>query len=79
MNINWSTVFFQIINFLIIVWILKKYLFKPVLSSMDNREKTIQNRLKEALAEKQLAEKEKKKFEEKIKSLKSSPRAFKTT
>ncbi len=72
MNINWSTVFFQIINFLIIVWILKKYLFKPVLSSMDNREKTIQNRLKEAMAEKQLAEKEKKKFEEKIKSLEKS-------
>lgn len=69
MNINWSTVFFQIINFLIIVWILKKYLFKPVMSSMDSREKTIQDRLLEAKEAKENAEEERKNFEYKIRSL----------
>lgn len=72
MNINWSTVFFQIINFWIIVWILKKYLFKPVLSSMDKREKMIQARLKEAENAKKKAEKEKQNLLNKIASLEQS-------
>ncbi|MBP3616279.1 MAG: F0F1 ATP synthase subunit delta [Alphaproteobacteria bacterium] len=72
MNINWSTVFFQIINFWIIVWILKKYLFKPVLSSMDKREKAIQSRLKEAENAKNKAEKEKQNLLNKIASLEQS-------
>ncbi|MBR1544359.1 MAG: hypothetical protein IJ638_00235 [Alphaproteobacteria bacterium] len=72
MNINWTTVFFQIINFWIIVWILKKYLFKPVLSAMDKREKTIQSRLKEAEDAKKKAEKEKQNLLNKIASLEQS-------
>ncbi len=72
MNINWSTVFFQIINFWIIVWILKKYLFKPVLSSMDKREKIIQAKLKEAEVSKKNAEKEKQNLLNKIASLEQS-------
>ena len=72
MNINWSTVFFQIINFWVIVWILKKYLFKPVLSSMDKREKMIQTRLKEAEDAKKKAEKEKQNLLNKIASLEQS-------
>lgn len=66
MNINWSTVFFQTINFLVIVWILKRYLFAPVLSSMDKREKAIQSRLKEAEEARIEAEKEKKQLLKKI-------------
>ncbi len=69
MNINWSTVFFQIINFLIIIWILKKYLFKPVLSSMDKREQIIQDKLLEAKEAKFKAEKEYEKLKMKIHSL----------
>ena len=69
MNINWSTVFFQIINFLIIVWILKKYLFTPVLSSMDKREALIQKRLHDAEKSKKDAEAEQKRLEAKIAEL----------
>lgn len=72
MNLNWSTVFFQIINFLVIVWILKKYLFTPVLSSMEKREKAIQSRLKEAEESRILAEKEKKKLGIKIAEVEKS-------
>lgn len=66
MNINWSTVFFQIVNFWIIVWILKKYLFKPVLSSMDKREQTIRERLRDAEEAKKNAEEEKQRLLKKI-------------
>ena len=76
MNINWSTVFFQIINFWIIVWILKKYLFKPVLSSMDKREQIIQSRLKEAEVAKKNAEKERQNLLNKIASLEQSKKSI---
>ncbi len=69
MSINWITVFFQLIYFLIIVWILKKYLFKPVLAAMDNREKTIQARLMKAAEAVKEAEKEKTSMEKKVTDL----------
>lgn len=72
MNINWSTVFFQIINFLIIVYILKRYLFKPVLSSMQKREDAIQKRLKDAENLKKLAEVEKQNLKVKLFDLEKS-------
>ena len=72
MNINWSTVFFQIVNFLIIVWILKKYLFKPVLSAMEKREKIIQDRLKDAESAKKLADRERQNLKVKVFELEKS-------
>ena len=69
MNINWTTVFFQIINFLVIVWILKKYLFTPVLSSMDKREALIQKRLHDAEKSKAEAIAEQKRLDAKIAEL----------
>lgn len=72
MNLNWSTVFFQIINFLVIVWILKRYLFTPVLSAMERREKAIQSRLKEAEESRVAALKEKKALGIKIADLEKS-------
>ena len=39
MLINWFTVFAQAINFLILVWLLKQFLYKPVLHAIDERRK----------------------------------------
>lgn len=72
MNLNWSTVFFQLINFLVIVWVLKRYLFTPVLSAMEKREQVIQSRLKEAEKARQLAIDEKKKLGVKIAEVEKS-------
>ncbi|HEU4718984.1 MAG TPA: F0F1 ATP synthase subunit B [Bacteroidia bacterium] len=41
MLINWFTVTAQVVNFLILVWLLKRYLYKPVLNAIDEREKKI--------------------------------------
>lgn len=46
--IDWPTVFFQVLNFLAIMWILRKYLFAPVMGAMDRREREIHDRLKTA-------------------------------
>jgi len=46
--IDWFTVSAQIINFLILVFLLKKFLYGPIITAMDNREETIAGRLNEA-------------------------------
>ena len=67
MNINWFTVIAQIINFLLLVWLLKKFLYKPVLDAIDAREKKIVARLEDAKSKKEAAKKEQDEFAEKNK------------
>ena len=65
MTVNWFTVIAQIVNFLILVWLLKRFLYKPVLDAIDKREKKIASQLDDAAAQKADAEKEHKVFLEK--------------
>jgi F-type H+-transporting ATPase subunit b len=48
MPIDWFTVGAQIINFLVLVWLLKRYLYKPILDAVDAREKRIRESLADA-------------------------------
>jgi F-type H+-transporting ATPase subunit b len=41
MLIDWFTVAAQALNFLILVWLMKRFLYKPVLLAIDTREKKI--------------------------------------
>jgi len=34
MEINWFTVIAQILNFFILVWLLKRFLYKPILNPL---------------------------------------------
>jgi F-type H+-transporting ATPase subunit b len=46
--IDWFTVCAQVLNFLILVWLLKRYLYKPVLAAIDAREKQVAARIVDA-------------------------------
>jgi F-type H+-transporting ATPase subunit b len=48
MSIDWITVAAQIVNFLILVALLKRFLYAPILGAMDRREAAIAARLEEA-------------------------------
>lgn len=48
MQITWFGVLFQIINFFILLFILQKLLYKPVIKAMDERQVSIQKSQKEA-------------------------------
>lgn len=48
MELNWSTFLLEIINFLVLVWILKHFLYKPVLDVIARRRAGIEARLAEA-------------------------------
>jgi F-type H+-transporting ATPase subunit b len=65
MLINWFTVIAQAINFLILVWLLKRFLYKPILHAIDEREKGIATRLAQAEAKVAEAQKERDDFQHK--------------
>jgi F-type H+-transporting ATPase subunit b len=65
MKINWFTVIAQVINFLVLVWLLKKFLYKPILNAIDEREKKIAAQIKDADNKKVAAIKEQDDFKKK--------------
>jgi F-type H+-transporting ATPase subunit b len=50
MLIDWFTLVAQLVNFLILVWLLKRFLYQPVLKALDEREKKIAAELQSAAA-----------------------------
>src|SRR5690554_486385 len=48
MSIDWITVIAQIANFLVLVWLLKRFLYRPILNGIDAREAEIARRMAEA-------------------------------
>jgi F-type H+-transporting ATPase subunit b len=48
MSIDWMTVAAQIANFLVLVWLLKRFLYRPILDGIDAREAEIAARMGEA-------------------------------
>jgi F-type H+-transporting ATPase subunit b len=65
MLIDWFTVAAQAINFLILVWLMKRFLYKPILQAIDAREKRIAAELADADAKKAEAKKERDEFQHK--------------
>ena len=62
----WSNAFFTLVNLLVLYWILKKLLFKPVTKFIDDRNKKIQETIDTANATKEDIENLKLQYEEKI-------------
>src|ERR1700693_913910 len=65
MLIDWFTVGAQVLNFLILVWLMKRFLYKPILHAIDAREKRIAAELADADAKKVEAQKERDEFQHK--------------
>jgi F-type H+-transporting ATPase subunit b len=65
MKIDWFTVIAQVVNFLVLVLLLKKFLYKPILDAITARESKITDRLKDADNKKSEAKKEEDEFKRK--------------
>ncbi len=65
MLIDWFTVAAQVVNFLILVWLLQRFLYKPILHAIDSREKQIANELADASTKQSEAQKERDEFQKK--------------
>lgn len=58
MLIDWFTVAAQAVNFLVLIWLLKRFLYGPIIDAMERREARIESRLREARQEREVAENE---------------------
>ncbi|CAN5356402.1 ATP synthase subunit B [soil metagenome] len=65
MLFDWFTVGAQTLNFLILVWLMKRFLYKPILDAIDAREKRIASALADAAAKQAEARKEREEFQKK--------------
>ena len=65
MLIDWFTVGAQALNFLILVWLMKRFLYKPILHAINEREKRIATELENADKKKAEAQKESDEFKRK--------------
>ncbi len=65
MLIDWFTVGAQVVNFLILVWLLKHFLYRPILDTIDAREKRIARELADADAKKAEARQERDAYQNK--------------
>lgn len=48
MLIDWFTVGAQVLNFILLVWLMKRFLYRPILNAVDKREKRIKAELASA-------------------------------
>lgn len=48
MQIDWLTVVAQIVNFLVLIWLLQRFLYRPITNAMARREARIEERLSAA-------------------------------
>lgn len=65
MLIDWFTVIAQVVNFLILVWLMKRFLYTPILNAIDAREKRIAAGLADAEAKQGEAQRERDEFKHK--------------
>ena len=65
MSIDWFTVGAQAINFLVLVWLLKRFLYRPILDAIGEREQRISAELADADAKRAEARQERETFQQK--------------
>ena len=65
MLIDWFTVGAQALNFVILAWLMKRFLYKPILDAIDAREKRIATELAAASRRKTEAQRERDEFQKK--------------
>lgn len=65
MLIDWFTVIAQVINFLILVWLLKRFLYRPILNAIDARENRIASRIADASRKESEAQKQREAYQQK--------------
>ena len=56
MELSWPTFILELVNFLVLVWILKRFLYKPILQAIAERKERIEKNLADAKARQSEAE-----------------------
>lgn len=76
MSIDWITVIAQIVNFLVLIWLLKRYLYRPILNGIDAREVEIAERMLDATRAEEKAEAAESEYLDQIATLQANESAM---
>ena len=66
MQLDWVTFVLEVVNFLVLVWILQHFLYKPVLATIARRREAIEKQLADAKATEQTADDLAKKYRDRL-------------
>lgn len=69
MEIDWSIVVFEVLNFGVLVWLLKRFLFRPVAKALQERREAIEAQRHEVEAREAAAEQVRREFEDRVRGL----------
>lgn len=66
MDFDWTTVILEILNFLVLIWLLKRFFYKPVLAVIEQRRAASEQIIAAAAAQRQAAEALKSDYEQRL-------------
>ena len=66
MTLSWPTFILEIVNFLVLVWILKRFLYRPILQAIEERKARIEKNLAAAKARQMEAEALEQQFQKRL-------------
>lgn len=66
MELNWSTFVLEIVNFLILIWILSRFLYRPILNTIAQRRDAIQQQWQQVADKQQAAEELQNQYENRL-------------
>ena len=66
MGFSWVTFFAQIVNLFLLVWLLKKFLYRPILSVIEKRQAYIEDKVKKADEAVKSAQKQEEKLQKQV-------------
>ena len=66
MELSWPTFILELVNFLVLVWILKRFLYKPILQAIAQRKAQIEKTLADAKARQSQAETLEQQFQKRL-------------
>lgn len=69
MQIDWLTVAAQWLNFLVLMWLLQRFLYQPIVRAMDKRQQAIDAQLEQAAEKAELAEQNAENYRNKLSEL----------
>lgn len=75
MQIDWITTLAQAVNFLVLLWLLQRFLYRPISNAIERRREGIQERLDEAATRREEADEAARSFEEKQRELEAERQA----
>jgi len=75
MNLVWQQVLTQIVGFLIVLWVLKRFAWKPILTLLEERRQKIKSEFDEAARRKEAANQLLASYEAKLKEIDAAARA----